>query len=226
MTKREKILLQICIAVGVIGLSVIYLLRPAISEKQRLNEELEAAQLQELQITTILDAPNVPETLKEQKELAEKNYEYFYGKLNSYTIDGIVNELVADCGLDVQSMNIGEYVEVDTTTLEREEEPETLAEVVDTLTEDADAETETDTTTTPVNEQLLLGCHVTITVEGSYDQLLKFVDELKAESTCIEVTSVSLYANERNVEDEQAVQASLGLLVYGISDAGLEGEDE
>lgn len=215
MTKREKILLQICIAIGLIGLSSIYLLKPAIAEKNLQEQNLEAAQLEELQVKTVLEAEGVEETLAEQKLLAEQNYNYFYDKLNSYTIDGILNEIVAECDLEVESMNIGTYTEISTDTLKRTEEEVPVAEET----------SETSPTTTETEEEeekFLLGCQVTLNVKGTYNQVLELVDALKVESTCIEVTSISLYADERNIEVEDAVSASLGLLVYGISDAMLE----
>lgn len=202
MTRREKILLQICVAVGLIGLCTIYLLLPSAKEKQLATEGLEAAQFEEVQIMTVVEAPGVEEALAKQKKLAQENYEYFYGKLNSYTIDGILNHLTEASGLELESMNIGNYIEINTDTLIREPE-ETVQEA---------------------QEELLLGCNVTLTVRGTYDQVLDFVDALEEESTCIEVISVNLYKNERNTQQEQAIEASLGLLVYGISDTIQEGE--
>lgn len=215
MTRREKILLQICIAIGLIGLSSIYLLKPAIAEKKLQEQNLEAAQLEELQVKTVLEAEGVEETLTEQKLLAEQNYNYFYDKLNSYTIDGIVNEIVTQCGLEVEAMNIGKYSEISTDTLKRTKE-----------VSPTEAESETNSTIMGEKEEeeerFLLGCRVTLNVKGTYEQVLKLVNALKEESPCIEVTSISLYADERNIEVEDAVSASLGLLVYGISDSMLE----
>lgn len=219
MTKREKILLQICIALGLIGLSSVYLLKPAIAEKKAQEAALEAVKVEELQINAVLDAEGVDERLEEQKALAEENYRYFYDKLNTYTIDEILNERIAACGLEVEAMSIGNYVKIGTDTLRR---------TVQTGANEAS----TDETVSTQNQQekttevdLLLGCQVTLSVEGTYSEVLTFVDALREESTCIEVSTVNLYANERNVEEDEAIQASLGLLVYGISDAMLEEED-
>jgi len=190
MTKREKILMQICIALALIGLSSVYLLKPSISNKKEQAAALEAVKLQELQINTVLEAEGVEEKLQEQMALAEKNYDYFYDKLNTYTIDEILNERIASCGLEIEGMSIGKYAEIGT------------------------------------EENLLLGCQVSLTVEGTYSEVLALVDALKEESTCIEVSSVNLYANERNVAEDEAVKASLGLLVYGVSDAMLKEDAE
>ena len=119
MTKREKILLQICIAVGLVGFGGIYLLRPSISEKKEAMEALEVAQMQEIQVMTILSTSGVEEELAKQKKLAEQNYKYFYDKLDSYTIDEILNKLVAGCKLDIESMEIGQYGKMDISTLKR-----------------------------------------------------------------------------------------------------------
>lgn len=224
MTRREKILLQICVAIGLIGVSSIYMLRPSMIEKQRAWEALEAAQFQEVQISTVLDAQNVEETLEKQKDLAERNYEYFYGELNAYTIDGILNQLVTACGMDIESMTIGEYIQVDIETLSRESdeipeanEEEISDEAMQEVPEDENQEQK---------EQFLLGCHVTLNVNGSYEQFLKFVDSLEEESTCIEIVALNLQMNERSTEYEQAVGATAELLVYGIDDTMLEGKEE
>ncbi len=215
MTRREKVLLQICIAIGVIGLCVIYLLRPAIREKERYQEELEALQFEELRIMTVLEAPGVETALAEQQKLAEENYEYFYGKLNTYTIDGILNHLTEECGLSVESMNIGDYIKVNEAALHRTKEngqQEGMQQDGMYPQEGQDA-------------GLLLGCNVGLTVTGSYEQVLAFVEALSEESECIEVVSLDMYLNERNTTEEQAIEASLGLLMYGISDTLQEGED-
>ena len=214
MTRREKVLLQICIAIGVIGLCIIYLLRPAIREKERYQEELEALQFEELRIMTVLDAPGVEAELAKQQKLAEENYEYFYGKLNTYTIDGILNHLTEECGLSVESMNIGDYIRMNEASLRRTKE-DTQPE---NMQQDSSPQEGQDA-------QLLLGCNVGLTVTGSYEQVLTFVEALSKESECIEVVSLDMYLNERNTSEEQAIEASLGLLMYGISDTLQEGEN-
>lgn len=214
MTRREKVLLQICIAIGVIGLCIIYLLRPAIREKERYQEELEVLQFEELRIMTVLDAPGVEAELAKQQKLAEENYEYFYGKLNTYTIDGILNHLTEECGLSVESMNIGDYIRINEASLRRTKEdtqPENMQQ--DSFPQEGQ------------DAQLLLGCNVGLTVTGSYEQVLTFVEALSKESECIEVVSLDMYLNERNTSEEQAIEASLGLLMYGISDTLQEGEN-
>lgn len=212
MTRREKILLQICIAIGVIGLCIIYLLRPAIRERERYQEELEALQFEELKIMAVLDAQDVETTLAGQKKLAEENYQYFYSRLNTYTIDGILNHLTEECGLAVESMNIGDYIEINADTLSRSQDEPSQENLLQSG-EQAAQET-----------RLLLGCNVSLTVSGSYEQILTFMEALAEESTCIEVVSLSMYVNERSVSQEQAIEASLGLLMYGISDTFQEGE--
>ena len=217
MTKREKILLQICLAIALIGFSSVYLLKPSISEKKEQAAALEAVKLEELQINAVLEAEGVDEKLAEQMALAEENYGYFYDKLNTYTIDEILNERIASCGLEIEGMSIGKYVEIGTDTLRRTVQERTAKETA-VATESASGTAGQ----TAIEENLLLGCQVSLTVEGTYSEVLALVDALREESTCIEVSSVNLYANERNVEEDEAIKASLGLLVYGVSDAMLK----
>lgn len=239
MTRREKILLQICIAIGLIGLGSMYLLRPSIAEKKEAETALELAEIEELQIKTVLDAPGVEEKLEEQKALAKQNYEYFYGKLNSYTIDGIINQLVSDCEMEIEAMSIGQYTKIDVATLKREEEAEpvkdedvtTLQSVVSSTTgEDTDepgldAESRTEEVMEE-KEDFLLGCQVILNVNGSYDNFLKLLSVLKAESTCIEISAINLQTNDRSVDTERSVVATVELLVYGIDDTMVEGKDK
>ncbi len=204
MTRREKMLLQILVVIGLVGMSIIYLLMPAVRDKKAFQDELEDMQLQELQMRAVLQTPDVEETLQRQQELAEENYEYFYSKLNSYTVDSILNNLVAESGLEMIGMSIGNYSPIQVDTLYRGQ-TETAGEMA------ADGQT------ADGQEEFLLGCSVNLTVAGSYRQILELTDVLKQESTCIEVTTLNLTQEQRIVDVEEPVEASLSLLIYGIS---------
>lgn len=225
MTRREKILLQILVAVGLVGMSIIYLLMPAIKDKKAWQKELDTLQLQELQMEAVLLTPNVEESLQQQKELAAKNYEYFYSQLNSYTVDDILNHLVAESGLEMLGMSIGDYSPVRVDTLyrsqktdenaEADEEERSYAEILKTV-EGTQSDTKTSTADAGEQEDFLLGCTVTLNVKGSYRQVLNLVDIFERESTCIEVTKLNLSQNQRIVDVEEPIEATLSLLIYGI----------
>lgn len=197
MTKREKVLLQICIAIALIGMSSIYLLLPALKDKRAVVEQRESLELQKSDIDNILAVQGIDENLEEQKRIAQENYEFFYGKLNSYTIDQILNEVITSCGVEINSMSIGEYTQIDEKTLYRGENSE----------EEDDGE----------QSGLLLGNRVSLVVKGTYAQINKLVDAFKAESTCIEVSSLLMSRDQRNVNDD-AVQVTLNLIIYGVND--------
>lgn len=212
MTRREKMLLQILVAVGLVGMSIIYLLMPAIKDKEAWQEELETLQVQELQMEAVLQAPNVEENLQQQKELAAKNYEYFYSQLNSYTVDDILNHLVAESGLEMLGMSIGDYTSIQVNTLYRGQETVEDAETAEGEQSDAKAST----ADMEEQEDFLLGCTVNLNVKGSYRQVLNLVDIFERESTCIEVTNLNLSQNQRVIDVDEPIEASLSLLIYGI----------
>ena len=218
MTKREKILLQICVALALIGLTTVYLYKPSLDAKKEKAAELEKVKVEELNINTVLEAEGVDEKLEEQRTLAAENYKYFYDKLNTYTIDRIINDRVTFCRLTIESMHIGEYEEIGTDILRRTLEART-GEKSETVKE-SEKEKEEE------QQNLLLGCRVSLNVRGTYSQVLMLIDSLRRESTCIEVTSVELHMDERSVETNEATEASLGLLVYGVNDTMLKEDAE
>ena len=212
MTRREKMLLQILVAIGLVGMSIIYLLMPAIKDKEAWQEELETLQVQELQMEAVLQAPNVEENLQQQKQLAAKNYEYFYSQLNSYTVDDILNHLVAESGLEMLGMSIGDYTSIQVDTLYRGQETVKDTETAEGEQSDAKASA----ADMGEQEDFLLGCAVNLNVKGSYRQVLNLMDIFERESTCIEVTSLNLSQNQRVMDVEEPIEASLSLLIYGI----------
>ncbi|MCR4651115.1 MAG: hypothetical protein K5662_05115 [Lachnospiraceae bacterium] len=197
MSKREKLLLQLCISIALVGLSSIYLLMPVIKNNRAAVEEQEMIETQMLEMKAILDAPGIDEALEGEKDRARTNYEYFYSKLNSYSLDENINGIITDTGVDVVSMKIGDYKTIPLSNLKRN-------------SEDADIILDGD---------FLLGCDVSITATGEYDKILNLISRLKAESNCVDITSLNLTRDERVTEGKNPVTATIGIIIYGIGES-------
>lgn len=210
MTRREKILLQICIAIALVGFSFIYLYLPTVKGRAQAIEDRELMEDTQIQMLAVLSVDNVEDNLAKQKQIAEDNYDYFYSKLNTYTIDGIINNIVDSSGVEVLSMNIGGYTDVPSKVLDRKDakdiDEESLAEEDATV---ADAGSE--------EENVLLGCGVNLSVKGTYSQIYKLMDSFKKESPCIEIISTGLTFDGRNVKDD-VTYVTMSLMIYGVNE--------
>ncbi|MBR1931380.1 MAG: hypothetical protein IJ833_07930 [Lachnospiraceae bacterium] len=214
MTRREKVLLQVLAAIAIVGLSFLYLFMPSVRRRTELKISQEELQMQEAQVRSIVNLTGLEEALDKEKEQADKNYEYFYSKLNSYTVDGILNGLVTESGLEVQSMTISSYNPIEVDTLKRGVEAE---EKEGTKNAGEEEEGAADENLEVEEIDLLLGCRVNLEVKGSYGEVLELADKLRKESTCIEVTSISITREQRDVASYEPVSASMTLLIYGIN---------
>lgn len=207
MSKREKILLELLIVIGVLGVTIIYLFLPTVKEKNELIRKLNSSQMKVEKIENVLKTSGLDEALESHKAVADENYKYFYSELNTYTIDRIVNNLVTKSNLNVLGMSIGSYNSVKIDNLKRGDDSLEEQETEKSNSEESD---------------FLLGCNVNLNVKGSYKKILDFADIIKEESTCIEITSLVLHRNERDVEGKEPIEASFSLLIYGVNETGEE----
>lgn len=228
MTKREKILLQICIVIGFVGVCFVYVLMPAMKKSESLAKELEGVQTEEIRIMSTVQLTGLEERLESEKERANENYEFFYSKLNSYTIDDILNGLAEENHLEIRSLNIGQY--------KQRKDSEVLGavqvqkEVVDedaydgpkipVLSEDEEEET-TKATTKNDSEQYLLGADSSLALTGSYANVMQFISELNRESDCIVINTVTITYNERAVSEKTSTNANISVTLYGIDNSFL-----
>lgn len=232
MTKREKILLQICIVIGLVGVCFVYVLMPAMKKSESLVKELESVQADEIRIMSTVQLTGLDERLESEKERANANYEFFYSKLNSYTIDDILNGLAEKNHLEVRSLNIGKYTQrKDSEVLGAVQEPEETEqeEVYDgpkipTLSDEEDEEVKEEKKEDAVDkdiEQYLLGAESSLSLVGKYSDVMQFISELNRESDCIVINNVSLTLNERAETENTSVNANISVTLYGIDNTFL-----
>ena len=199
MTRREKILLQICIVIGIAGVCFVYVLMPSVKKSRSLAQELEMVELEELNIMSTVELTGLEDTLENEKERAEQNYEFFYGKLNSYTIDDILNNLAEQNHLDIQSLSISEY--------SRREDKEVVG-------------------MTEAKEQYLLAAECSLSLIGSYSNVMQFLSDLKRESDCIVVKSTTITYNTRAASLDTTTNANVVVTLYGIDNEFLKSMEE
>jgi Tfp pilus assembly protein PilO len=188
LKKSEKILLQLLVIFAAIALGAVFLLLPALDEKQVLTEEHNDLRQEYQSRQELLENQSLDEKYKEAKETAKENYNYFYAVLNSYTIDGIINKTAQDRNLSIQSLSIGKY----------EEAAEDFEEKTGNKLE------------------VLVKSVVSISVKGTYGNILGFVDDLNEKSPCLRISLVSVTENNADATGNEPMVASLKIYIYGI----------
>jgi len=214
MTNREKVLLQICIVIGLVGVCFVYVLMPSMKKSGKLAAELESVEAEEIRIMTTVQLTGLEERLESEKVRAEENYEFFYSKLNSYTIDDILNGLAEQNNLDIRSLNISQY------SLRDEEE------ILDKVAEEEGNEEETEEEEQEEKGHYLLGANSSISLIGSYSNVMKFISALNRESDCIVVDSVSITSNHRAATEDTTTNANVSVTIYGIDNSFLKSMEE
>lgn len=213
MKKSEKILLQILICVVLLAVVWMFFLKPALEKKEVLREREEAARIEQEQMQALIEKATLEDELLVQQNISKENYEFFYSVLNSYNIDKIVNDLAKENSLYVQSLQIGEYTDASSDfVIETEETPEAIDESAEETTSDdqvIEAKVE--------NQAKLLKSQVSISISGTYDNILAYVKALNAKSICLRIDSISLSENNRDATGNASQNATIGLSLYGIN---------
>lgn len=213
MKKSEKILLQILICVVLLAVVWMFFLKPALEKKEVLREREEAARIEQEQMQALIEKATLEDELLVQQNISKENYEFFYSVLNSYNIDKIVNDLAKENSLYVQSLQIGEYTDASSDfVIETEETPEAIDESAEETTS-ADQVIEEKVE----NQAKLLKSQVSISISGTYDNILAYVKALNAKSICLRIDSISLSENNRDATGNASQNATIGLSLYGIN---------
>ena len=223
MKKSEKILLQILVCVVLLAAIWMFFLNPALEKKEVLMEREEAARIQQEQMQALIDNTELEDDLKVQQNISKENYEFFYSVLNSYNIDQIVNDLAKENSLYVQSLQIGEYADASSDfTIETE----AVTEAVENSSEDTASETEVIQEPKKENQAKLLKNQVSISVSGTYANILAYVKALNAKSICLRIDSITLSENDRDATGSANQNATIGLSLYGINKPAEQSESE
>lgn len=183
MSKREKILLQIMVCIAVVGGLAVYLLLPAIKKNIKLQKEAEEAEATAEEMEMIINMNGVIDGYEKAVAKADETYEFFYGDLKSFKVDEEVNGLVVKNNLKINSINIGDYTERSDDELYIVKDEEDGEEI-------------------SYDESLLIGRDVSVSLEGTYKDVLAFVDDLNAKSECIRINAMSYSKDLRRYDDQ------------------------
>lgn len=211
MKKREKILLEVFICVLLFAGICMFFLMPAFKKHKELAERAAVAEVKQQEMQRLIGDNTLDESLNTQKDVSKKNYEFFYSVLNSYNLDQILNDLAKEKSLSIQNLSIGDYTDAGND----------FPLGTETKTEGQDGTDESETTTQSEQEldnpANLLKSQVSISVTGSYENILAYVDGLNAQSICLRVDSISLSPNERDATGKAGQNAVISISVYGIN---------
>lgn len=184
MTKREKMLLQIMVCIGVVGVIAVYILLPQIKKNRSLTSDYDDILFQSEQMASTLAIPGVEKGLENAKETTEDTWSFFQKGLSSYEIDDFINGLAADNHLDISLLSIGGYKEVSDSELGME------PVMVTVISEDALEGSQ------EMEDMLLSKATVLVNVEGDYDDVLNFIDDINNRSECICIKNCITYKDD------------------------------
>lgn len=188
LKKSEKILLEILILLAAFAVILVFLVMPAAQSRIEAKSLNESLEIEYLDKQQLFEDPTLDERYEEQKQIAQENYDYFYSVLNGYSIDEIVNGLAVEKQLAVTSLTIGDY----------ENASGDFAAV------------------TGESLDVLVKSIVDVTVIGSYEDILAFMDAMNAKSTCLRMSLISISENQDNATDAEEMVGVFRIYIYGI----------
>lgn len=196
LKKSEKILLEILVLVAGFAVLLVFFFLPQAQRKIELTSLSEELEQELNEKKLLMLNENLDEECAAARREAQKNYDYFYAVLNGYSIDEIINSIASEKNLSITSLNIGDY-------------------------EDASA----DFTETVEGElSVLVKSTVNLTVLGSYEDILDFLDAMNQKSTCLRMNLISITENTDDATGEKGMSAAFRIYLYGI-DVELEEEE-
>lgn len=198
LTKREKKLLHIFATFLLFGIILSFLYLPEKQRQLELKEEMNRLETENEKVQSLLADTLLEGRLEREQMLAEKNYDYFYSQLNSYTIDTIVNNLLQKNDLYVSTLQISPYEDaVYDFPLAAEEGTE----------EDGGQAAE---------ESVLVKSTINVSVAGKYENMLQFMADLNDKSTCLRIDLVSVEENNLIAEETGSATGIFRIYIYGV----------
>lgn len=188
LKKSEKILLEILILFAAFAVILVFLVMPEAENKIEAQSLNESLEIEYLEKQQLLKDPELDARYEAQKAIAQENYDYFYSVLNGYSIDEIVNGIAVDNQLAVTSLTIGDY----------ENASGDFAAI------------------TGESLDVLVKSIVDVTVLGSYEDILAFMDDMNTKSTCLRMSLISISEYQDNATDTEEMVGVFRIYIYGI----------
>ena len=220
ISQKDKLYIQFGVGFLLIVFFVMYVLLPTKDECEALEAEIEQNAVTQKTIERYLNNDSINENMEITIKTSDEYYDYFYGVLNSYTVDGIITGLVESCGLNITSLTIGDYETVDSQVILKY-----LNNAQANMAVKGNTDIQTAATSGSVNAdgtdnaqlQFLTSCNVNINVTGTYNQLMRFIDSLNKKSDCLVITQSNISKDSRySGEGEENYYASFVINIFGI----------
>lgn len=189
LKKSEKILLEILVLVAGFAAVLVFFFMPEAERRIELQSLSEELETELNEKQLLMLNQTLDENCAEARRQAEKNYDYFYSVLNGYSIDEIINRIAQEKNLAITTLNIGEYEDASAD-----------------FTENVEGEL-----------SVLVKSTVNVTVLGSYDNILEFMDAVNEKSTCLRMNLISITENQNDATGEQGMLATFRIYLYGIN---------
>ena len=183
ISEKDKKLLLLVVAFALLALVYVVLVRPMQDKIQEKNEEYSTISLQKAEMQAIIEDPELEVKMEEERAKALINYNFFFGVLNGYSIDSIINEKVSTMNLSISKLSVD-----NTYTPAQEDRLTKQADII----EETYINSEDEGITKEEEAKILMSCNVEVVIEGGYNNIMGFIDELSDTSDCIEIISMTL----------------------------------
>lgn len=200
--KNDRFMIAIGCSVTIISLMAVNVVLPAGSKINEANTQISTLDA-EYQTTVALAQSGLSTTdLENQKKQYKEYKQFFFDVEDSFSIDKVLNELCQKYGLSLTSMQITPAAPVSLETAP---------------TDAISSDTPADDSGIVSSGQILYNTTATVSMAGSYDSIMSFVDALDALGKSVVVTNMAMSNNERAAEDGYSSSATLTVTFYGIN---------
>ena len=220
VTERDKRLLRLVACVAILAIFGQYMIRPAITKRETLQDEYDTAEQKQqeyqMQIATLATIDDI--IAQNQAALDTASEKYYKGDMETRQMDDIITGIALENGLFPQTLTLTEaapgsvaaYLADDMQT----DAPDASADSSDTSDSADSADSgDTDTVSAPVAayepvNYIYLGT-ATISAQGDMTQWLNFLDEVHRKYKGLRVTNFSITDFDYIQNNTQAVSTKL-----------------
>lgn len=196
ITKKEVDLLQVGAGFLFLVFAVVSVFMGALKERDVLQGDLELQRTQYEAVQQLISAPVSTETIHELKCSLTEKFTFFQEAKDSYAVDILVNELTQVHSLELLELSIAPSRAVESSTLISEDTaPDSAFEPYECLTAST----------------------VSVSVKGTYQDLLAFADALYELGDSVRVQSFGLLFNEREQSETPVFSSNIMLDIYGVT---------